>query len=408
MHQTYYALDERTAVEYIRNCAATRALLPPDAALQCEEIGDGNLNLIFRIWRDGDCSQSVIVKQALPYVRLVGESWPLSVERARIESAALAVQAALCPDFVPQVYEYNPTLYLTVMEDLRDAITLRKGLIAGRRYPSAAQQIGEFLAQTLFKTSDLFLDSAAKKQQVARFINPELCKLTEDVIFTEPYQHDAPNNRHNPLLDEQVAALRADTALLHEVRWCKWAFMTRAEALLHGDLHTSSIMVTEQQIWMLDPEFAFYGPMGFDVGAVLGNLVLSYASHLAHTPDARARNDYQAYLLETAESVWTTFAARFDALWHAHDATVDAEFRQAFLLNLLQESVGFAACKMIRRILGIAHVEDFEAIEDQRQRAAAEGWALRIAQRMLLRRATISDAAALVALIRSCDAPPTS
>ncbi len=406
MNDGYYALDERSAIAYVRTCAATRELLPPGEPLVCEEIGDGNLNLIFRVRSGQDRARSVIVKQALPYVRLVGESWPLSPERARIESDALAVEARLCPDLVPRVYHYDPVLYLTAMEDLRDAIIMRKGLIAGRRYPAFAGQIADFLAQTLFKTSDLYLDSAAKKREVARFINPELCKLTEDVIFTEPYQADAPNNRHNPLLDQrQIAALRANRDVLREVCWMKWAFMTRAEALVHGDLHTGSIMVTDDRAWVIDPEFAYYGPMGFDVGAVLGNLVLSYVSHLAHSPDAARRVDYQGYLLQTIQEVWDRFAERFDALWHEHDPAAGGAFRSSFLLALLRDSIGFAACKMIRRILGVAHVIDLEQIADPALRARAEGWALAIAERMLLDRSSVADASGLVALIRACPAP---
>jgi 5-methylthioribose kinase len=404
MSDGYYALDERTAVDYARACAAIHGLLPPEGTLRCEEIGDGNLNLIFRIVGAG--GRSVIIKQALPYVRLVGESWPLSPERARIESDALALQAGLCPELVPRLYHYDPALYLTVMEDLQDAVIMRKGLIAGRRFPGFALQIGEFLAQTLFKSSDLALDSAAKKAAVARFINPELCKLTEDVIFTEPYQDDAPNNRHNPLLDAaQIAALRANAELLREVRWLKWAFMTRAEALIHGDLHTGSIMVIDERAWVIDPEFAYYGPMGFDVGAVLGNLVLSYASHLAHSPDPQRRAEYQGYLLQLTADVWEQFAARFDALWREQDPAAPEGFRRPFLLALLRDAVGFAACKMIRRVLGVAHVIDLEQIADPAERARAESWTLSIAERMLLQRATIADSAGLIALIRACPPP---
>src|SRR5918911_4670159 len=118
MDATYYALDERTAIEYARACAPIHALLAPDEPLVSEEIGDGNLNLIFRIVSARDRSRSVIIKQALPYVRLVGESWPLSPERARIESDALALEGRLCPGLVPRLYHYDPALYLTVMEDL--------------------------------------------------------------------------------------------------------------------------------------------------------------------------------------------------------------------------------------------------------------------------------------------------
>ena len=406
MTTSYYALDEGSAVAYVRGCAAVQPLLRPDEPLVCEEIGDGNLNLIFRIRSQDDRERSVIVKQALPYVRLVGESWPLSPTRARIESDALEVQGRLSPTMTPQLFHYDPVMYLTVMEDLRDAIIMRKGLIAGQRYPNFAAQIAEFLAQTLFKTSDLFLDSATKKAEVARFINPELCKLTEDVIFTEPYLADAPNNRHNPLLDAaQIAELRANQEVLREVRWMKWAFMTRAEALIHGDLHTGSIMVTDERAWVIDPEFAYYGPMGFDVGAVLGNLVLSYAAHLAHSPDAEQRASYQAYLLDTIREIWESFAMRFVALWREHDPAQSEAFRESFLLALLRDSIGFAACKMIRRILGVAHVIDLEQIEDPAERARAESWALAIAERMLLERASIADANALTALIRDCPPP---
>jgi 5-methylthioribose kinase len=406
MNNSYYALDERSVIEYVRACPSMHSLLAPDEPLISEEIGDGNLNLIFRVRSQRDRERSVIVKQALPYVRLVGESWPLSPERARIESYALEIEGRLCPDLVPRLHHYDPALYLTIMEDLRDAIIMRKGLIAGHRYPNFAAQIAEFLAQTLFKTSDFYLDSATKKQEVARFINPELCKLTEDVIFTEPYQADAPNNRNTPQLDAgQIAALRANQDLLREVGWMKWAFMTRTEALVHGDLHTGSIMVTGERTWVIDPEFAYYGPMGFDVGAVLGNLILSYASHLAHSPDPERRAEYQDYLLQTIGEVWQGFAARFDALWREHDPAAHDELRRSFLLALLHDSIGFAACKMIRRILGIAHVIDLEQIADPAQRARAESWALSIAERMLLERGSISEIAGLLTLIRACPAP---
>jgi 5-methylthioribose kinase len=406
MNEGYYALDERTAIAYARACAPIHALLQPDEPLLCEEIGDGNLNLIFRIISARDRARSVIIKQALPYVRLVGESWPLSPERARIESDALALEAQLCPDLVPQLFHYDPMLYLTVMEDLRAAVIMRKGLIAGQRYPHFAAQIAEFLAQTLFKTSDLFLDSAAKKQAVTRFTNPELCKLTEDVIFTEPYLADAPNNRHNPLIDPaRIAALRANQDVLREVRWLKWGFMTRAEALIHGDLHTGSIMVTPERAWVIDPEFAFYGPIGFDIGAVLGNLMIAYAAQPGHNPDQQQRAAYQDYLLHTLAEVWHGFAERFDTLWRAHDPAAPAAFRQSFLLALLRDSIGYAACKMIRRVLGVAHVIDLEQIADPAQRARAEAWVLDLAERMLVERAAISDTAGLLAAIRACSMP---
>ena len=49
----------------------------------------------------------VIAKQALPYVRCVGESWPLTLERATFEFSALQEQRKLVPERVPEVYHFD-------------------------------------------------------------------------------------------------------------------------------------------------------------------------------------------------------------------------------------------------------------------------------------------------------------
>ena len=41
-------------------------------------------------------------------------------------------------------------------------------------------------------------------------------------------------------------------------------------------------MVTQASTQVIDPEFAFYGPIGFDVGAFLGNLFLALFAQDGH------------------------------------------------------------------------------------------------------------------------------
>ena len=43
----------------------------------------------------------VIVKQALPYVRLVGDSWPLPLARSFFESQALLTEEECAPGVAP-------------------------------------------------------------------------------------------------------------------------------------------------------------------------------------------------------------------------------------------------------------------------------------------------------------------
>ena len=70
-------------------------------AWRIREVGDGNLNLVFIVEGPGG---GVVVKQALPYLRLVGESWPLPLERSYFESLALTAQAQATPRLVPRLY----------------------------------------------------------------------------------------------------------------------------------------------------------------------------------------------------------------------------------------------------------------------------------------------------------------
>jgi len=50
------------------------------------------------------------------------------------------------------------------------------------------------------------------------------------------------------------------------------SFKTNHQALLHGDLHSGSIMVNERITKVIDYEFATYGPMGYDLGNFMGAL----------------------------------------------------------------------------------------------------------------------------------------
>ncbi len=397
---TYVALDSSTVIDYLRQCEEVRAVFAPDEPLWAREVGDGNLNLVFQVYSQADPRRSLVVKQALPYVRCVGPSWPMTLERNRIEGEALQVEWAICPGRVPRLYRLDVPMALMVMENLEPHVIMRKGLIARKRYPRFAEHIGTFMAHTLFKTSDLYLDHATKKREVARFINPDLCKITEDLVFTHPYM-EAEGNRWNRLLDPEVERLRADQALKDEIFWLKDQFMTRAQALIHGDLHTGSIMVTEDDTRVIDPEFAFYGPMGFDVGAVLGNLCLSYASHEGHTLDPDERCEYQEYLLGLVRAVWTVFEREFRRLWDEHPTPwPGGAYQDRYLLQLLRDSAGFGGCKMMRRVLGLAHVLDLDSIPDPATRARAESLALAIGQSWVRERESLASIDDLITLVR--------
>jgi len=361
------------------------------------EVGDGNLNLVFIV--EGE-REGVVVKQALPYVRLVGESWPLPLERSWFEFSALTEQARHAPRLTPEIFHFDRAQAMIVMEYLRPHVIMRKGLIRGIEYPRFAADIAEFLAATLFNTSVLAGTAAAHKARVELFApNTALCKITEDLVFTDPYR-EAPLNRWTrPWLDARKQAFERDSALKVAAQALKLKFMTSAEALIHGDLHTGSIMITPGDTRVIDPEFAFIGPMGFDVGAVIGNLFLAYFAQSGHEAEPHARDAYRDWILGQAEKVWSGFHNRFLSLWRAapegdaypaslfpsgDDRAAMEKERARFLRALFEDTIGFAGAKMIRRILGLAHVEDLESIGDLERRARCEAKALTLARELVV------------------------
>lgn len=400
-HEKYFPLSVETVPAYISTRPELASIFQPGEALTIDEVGDGNLNLVFKVNAAADPDRTVILKQALPYLRLVGDSWPLPTDRARIEAEVLGIEARLAPQHVPKLYFFDPDMYVTAMQNLNRHVIMRKGLIEGIKYPLFAEHIGLFLARTLGYTSDLVLDYKTKKEEVARFMNPELCKITEDLVFTEPYRYTERNPYHKEI-EPQVLALQADDALRTEVAEMKEKFMTQAQALIHGDLHTGSLMVNQTETYAIDPEFAFYGPMAFDIGAVIANLFLSYASHEVRTTDANLRADFRKYLTDSVIQLWHVFEREFQPIWQQVDPiNMPKAYQERYMLRLLQDSAGFAACKMMRRVIGLAGVADIRGIENVDDRSVAASLALNIAQALIMQRREITRIEEFVEIVHA-------
>jgi 5-methylthioribose kinase len=118
---------------------------------------------------------------------------------------------------------------------------------------------------------------------------------------------------------------------------------------------------------VIDPEFAFYGPMGFDIGALIGNLLLAYCSKPGHTSGgtdvttSSTTEQYSAYIIQQIEQFHTSFEQQFVALWsnsasnsgdvysRCHFDTDTAALQRVqseYMLRLLHDSIGFAGAKV--------------------------------------------------------------
>ena len=71
----HFLLDTETAKEYVKEVLD---YFPENSELECNEIGDGNINYVFRIY-DKISKKSLVIKQADKFLRSSGR--PLDVYR---------------------------------------------------------------------------------------------------------------------------------------------------------------------------------------------------------------------------------------------------------------------------------------------------------------------------------------
>lgn len=341
-----------------------------DEVLQAEEIGDGNINYVFRVWNP-DSGKSIIIKQADKFLRSSGRA--LDVYRNKIEAEILKLEGMLAEGFVPKVYAYDETMCVLAMEDISAYKNMRKELMEGRFFPHFAENIAEFLARTLLPTTDLVLDRAVKKDNVRLFLNKELCDITEDLVLTEPYDNYKNRNIVLPENEEFVKEflyeneqLKADVAQLRD------SFMNHAQALVYGDLHSGSIFINEQGIKIIDPEFAFYGPMGYDIGNVIGNLFFAWARIQFIEPR------HTEFITWCSHTVADTIDLTMEKLSKVYEQCVECplyrtkEFKQHYLRDVMSDSLGYAGTEIIRRVVGDSKVMEVTSIKETDKRVAFE------------------------------------
>ncbi|SHM74519.1 S-methyl-5-thioribose kinase [Roseibium suaedae] len=378
-----------------------------------KEVGDGNLNLVFIV--EGP-KGSVIVKQALPYVRLVGDSWPLPLYRAFFEYHALIREADRDPGAVPEVFHFDEAQALIVMEFLSPHKILRRKLIDGEKVEGLGAFLGRFCARTAFRGSELSMKSADKKQDVALFAgNVAIPAITEALVFTDPY-FNAQMNHHTAELDPVVAELRKNVKLKSRAQRMLMKFASNTETMVHGDLHSGSIMSTATESRVIDPEFVQYGPLGFDIGMLTANFLMAYLSQPAHR-SAEALEDYQEWILSVIEETLATFDEEFLRLWKSErtgmlypaslfeDQDQSSEETCAELLaGIWQDAVAFCGIEMHRRTLSLAHNADFETIENTAIRAPLEARNLALGTELILNTGAIRTPRALLEIARQFNA----
>ena len=166
--------------------------------------------------------------------------------------------------------------------------------------------------------------------------------------------------------------------------------MNNPQALIHGDLHTGSIFVDEDYIKVMDCEFAFYGPIGYDLGTIMANFIFSYVYHLYVTKD----KNYISFLFKVIDDILRLFKNKFIAkfLNESNDISVQNDyFIEYYLLEVLKTGFGICGLELLRRTTGCARVKEIESVSDDDIRRNIEYTLLNIGIECLSYRDRLSE-----------------
>lgn len=411
----HYLLDTESVKTYL---VEQLGLLSPQQPLMAEEIGDGNINYVFRV-RSEASGKSIIVKQADRLLRSSGR--PLDITRSKREAEALRIYAVLTPHLIPQLYRYDEEMSAICMEDISACGSLRKELMAGHPLPDQfAENAAAFLADAVFPTSDLFVPPEEKKERVKDFINPELCAISETLVFSEPYCNGKNRNRITAGNESFVQKmLYTDEALKAEVAALRETFMNKTEALIHGDLHTGSIFIGRAGIngscmKVIDPEFAFYGPIGYDLGNLIANLYFAWmytvfssaactdgrnTDSVNNTEQLSPKADMPTEFSETGDNaariadaievmpeLFTVKALKRCRNTPLSDPIYNERYIRQRLADIVADAYGFAGTEIIRRTVGDTKTAEFDTMGTDTRRILAERLLIKTARMLIKRR----------------------
>ena len=368
-YQEHFLLDCDEVIFYVKE----KNLFSENADLTVKEIGDGNINYIFKVENKID-GKSIVLKQADKLLRSSGR--PLDLTRSKIEANILRIENDLAPHFVPEIYFYDEIMCVLAMEDISEYKNLRTELIAGKIFLNFADNISEFLSRTLLLTTDLFMNKFEKKKNVKEFINPELCDISECLVFTEPYD----NNRNRNIITAGNEEFVENTLYKNEdlhfaILKLREKFMNYSQSLIHGDLHSGSIFINEKGIKIIDPEFSFYGPMAYDIGNVIGNLYFPLYRAKFFMEDSKKKEEFINWLEKCILDIPILFSKKCKLLWekYSNDRLLkNKKFRDYYIENIIKDSLAYAGTEIIRRVVGDTKVLELTSLETSEKKLELE------------------------------------
>ena len=312
-------LDEGNVAGYL----VELGILESGDSVTVEPAGDGNINWVRRV--RSSKRRSWIVKQA----RGALERFPdYRADTARLIYEARYLEVARPYDVdgvLPDVHHFDERHRVLVLQDIGEVPRMGEQLLVGADLGGHLDQLARFLARVhgATVTTDL----------APSFRNDQMRRLHGDHIFALPFRSND-FDLARPVA-ERAAAMWSDGELVGRADRAYRQYLEPRGALVHADVQSSNVLITDTAPILLDAEIAHIGDPAFDVGTLVAHL---YLPAVVRDEVDRARI--------LARGVFESYRG-------------EGEVAEGFERDVET----YAAIEMIRRTIGAARMAEMEASE---------------------------------------------
>ncbi len=343
-----------------------------------EEISSGNINYIYRI-KNKENQKSVILKFASEETRVRPDGF-LSPKRNEHEAGVLNWYEKVVPNYVPRVFSINAEKHYFLMEDIVDACSLRDSLMKGALYKELGKTLAYFIVHSTFPLLDMARDDRQVDRPCSFSYSNDLVRITEELVFVAPYYNPKNRNRYTKgnetFIKERLKSCKLQAVVFSLLE----KFKTYKQSLIHGDLHTGSILIKTcnsevlsndddlMNMFVVDPEFAFYGPIAYDVGNVLAHLHFAKLYKSFTLKNEEERSIYVSYYQDQIENFLNFFAKEGVSVLKnivCNEFYRNVPLLSGYIESIIDDAFRYAGCEIIRRVVGSTKVPELEAIQDE-------------------------------------------
>lgn len=333
-----------------------------------EEDGDGFINYVFRV---SDGKKKLIVKQARDRGRR--GNFVVPVERGLYEYQSMEIRKAIVPEYIPDLYFFDEENHVFVSEDVSHLKIIRFQLNRSVMFPKFAAQAAEYLAKTHFYTSEYYLGTKEFRDLTIHFMNHKMRDVFDTNAFVTKGDSSQEFGREmDPKYERFIRRLLLDPDVVLERYKMRSLFITKGEALLHGDFHTSNVFIDQEEMKVIDMEYTFCGPMSYDVGYMTSHLVSQFAC-AAFRPfeSEEKRSEFQAYILASIKELYNEYIRQFMACWDKDAKPIyqgQKGLQKDVAKTILEEMIGFAATSNFSRCSGEIGYPEYDDLKTHVQR----------------------------------------